>query len=57
MLTALAGIIEGAIIEGAKNNIAAINIVLTILRRFFICRPDPARNAASKTTFCQAGGL
>jgi hypothetical protein len=33
-LTALIGIIEGA-----KNNIAPINIVLTILRSF-ICRPD-----------------
>src|SRR5437868_14750878 len=36
MLTALAGIIEGTIIEGAKNNIAAINIVLTILRKFMV---------------------
>jgi hypothetical protein len=33
---ALAGIIEGMIIEGAKKSIAAINMVLTILRKLMI---------------------
>jgi hypothetical protein len=37
---ALARVSEG-IIEGAKNNIAAINIVVTILRKFMVVPPLP----------------
>lgn len=38
-VSALAGIIEG-IIEGAKESIAAINIVLTILRKLIVAPSD-----------------
>jgi len=41
MITALAGIIEGTIIEGAKKSIAAINMVLTILRKLMIAPQVP----------------
>ena len=35
-IAAFARITAGPIIEGAKNNIAAINIVVTILRKFMV---------------------
>jgi len=39
IIAALAGIIDG-IIEGAKKNIAVINMVLTILRSFIVASSD-----------------